>query len=85
VFVVLRRRHKVIPLRPAHELAEDRSLAESDAAAEKKSPKELWGGHAAVEMGRNSQFEGSWSSRRTTLDRQGLRGVNPLIEVHYVP
>lgn len=68
-----------------HELSEDRALVESDAAAEKKPPKELWADHAAVEIGRNSRFEDSSFSLRTAQGVQNVRGVNPLIRIHYVP
>ncbi|KAJ8113438.1 hypothetical protein OPT61_g4429 [Boeremia exigua] len=56
--LILRRRRKMQTTKPSHELSEDRALAESDAAAEKKHPRELWGDHAAIEIGRNSRFEG---------------------------
>ncbi|KAF2626560.1 hypothetical protein BU25DRAFT_459262 [Macroventuria anomochaeta] len=82
MLLVLRRRRKLKsskPSKPRHELSEDRALAESDAAAEKRHPKELWGDHAAVEIGRNSRFEGMMR------DARPVRGVNPLIQVHYVP
>ncbi|KZM26756.1 hypothetical protein ST47_g2103 [Ascochyta rabiei] len=83
MLLVLRRRRKATPPRPTHELSGDRALAESDAAAERNCPKELWGGHAAVEIGRNSRFEDT-SSSRSTKDAQTLQGVNPLIRIHYV-
>ena len=79
VLLVLRRRRKLLSANPKHELSEDRALAESDAAAEKKHPKELWADHAAVEIGRNSRFEGMMRDTRT------VRGVNPLIQIHFVP
>ncbi|KAJ4988583.1 hypothetical protein SVAN01_05874 [Stagonosporopsis vannaccii] len=77
--LLLHRRRRSRAPRPTHELSEDRALAESDAAAEKKYPKELWADHAAVEMGRNSRFEGMMR------DERPVRGVNPSIRICYVP
>jgi hypothetical protein len=77
--LLLRRRRKAPAADPKHELSEDQAYAESDAAAEKKHAGELWGDHAAVEIGRNSRFEGMMREPRP------VRGVNPLIQVHYVP
>lgn len=73
------RRRPIHPTEPTHELSDDCSLVESDAAAEKKYPLELWGGHAAVEMGRNSRYEGMMREARP------VRGVNPSIQIRFVP
>lgn len=84
MLLISRRRRRRLPAEPNHELSEDRAIAETDAAAEKQYPKELWGDHAAVEMGRNSRFENSVPARGTMQDLQRVRGVNPLIRIHYV-
>lgn len=84
VLLILRRRRKRLSSGPKHELPEDRALAETDAAAEKKHPKELWADHAAVEMGRNSRFEDSLPNQGMMQEVQNVRGVNPLIRIHYV-
>ena len=77
--IVLRRRRRALSEDRKHELSEDQARAESDAAAEKKQARELWADHAAVEIGRNSRFEGMMREPRP------VRGVNPLIKVRYVP
>lgn len=77
--VILRRRRRALSEDRVHELSEDQARAESDAAAEKKQARELWADHAAVEIGRNSRFEGMMREPRP------VRGVNPLIQVLYVP
>lgn len=79
VLLVLRHRRKSLRPGTKHELSENQALAESDAAPERNRPTELWGDHAAVEIGRNSRFEGMMREARP------VRGVNPLIRVHYVP
>lgn len=84
VLLILRYRGKAILCKPTYELPEDRALAESDATAEKKHPGELWADHAAVEIGRNSRSEESPSNQRTIQDVGLVRGINPLIRVHYV-
>ncbi len=78
LLIFRRRCHKFEATEQTHELSGDRALAESDAAAEKKHPRELWGDHAAVEIGRNSRFEGMMR------DARPVRGVNPSIRVCYV-
>ena len=85
LLLVLRRRRRLVVSKPTHELPEDHALAESDADAEKKHPKELWGDHAAVEIGRNSRYEDSLSSSEPVREAHTVRGVNPLIRIHYVP
>jgi len=77
--IILRRRQRALSADEKHELSEDHARAESDAAAEKKQARELWADHAAVEIGRNSRFEGMMREPRP------VKGVNPLIQVHYVP
>jgi hypothetical protein len=77
--LVLRRRRKAQSTDRKHELPEDQARVESDAAAEKKQAGELWADHAALEIGRNSRFEGMMREPRP------VRGVNPLIQVRYVP
>jgi hypothetical protein len=54
VVMLMQRRPKAILAR-SHELSNDRALVEI-VSVEKNVAKELWGGHAAVEIGRNSQF-----------------------------
>lgn len=78
-FLILRRRRRALFVGPKHELSEDQARAESDAAAKKRYPGELWGDHAAVEIGRNSRIEGMMREPRPA------RGVNPLIKICYVP
>ncbi|KAH6638771.1 hypothetical protein C7974DRAFT_121287 [Boeremia exigua] len=78
LMMVRRRRRRRTP-QPTHELSEDRALAESDAAAERKYPEELWADHAAVEMGRNSRFE------ERMRDARPVRSVNPSIRICFVP
>jgi hypothetical protein len=85
LLLVLRHRRKLLVSKPTHELSEDRALAESDADAEKKPPKELWGDDGAVEIGRNSRFEDSLSSSGLMQEAHSVRGINPLIRIHYVP
>lgn len=85
ILIVLRRRRRTISASSGHELSGDRALAESDADAEKKHPKELLGDDGAVEIGRNSRFEDSLPRQRTDPKLQEVRGVNPLIRVYYVP
>lgn len=77
--IVLRRRRKTLFQGRKFELSEDQARAESDATAEKKYARELWADHAAVEIGRNSRFEGMMREPRP------MRGVNPKIQVYYVP
>jgi|SRR5690242_439409 len=76
--LLIRRHRRSRDSATTHELSEDRALTESDAAAEKKHPKELWGDHAAVEMGRNSRFEGMMR------DERPVRVVNPSIRICHV-
>lgn len=82
VWLILRhRRRKSDASKLTHELSDDRALVESDAAAEKHHPKELWGDHAAVEIGRNSRYEGVMRDAALPV---GWR-VNPGIQVRFVP
>jgi hypothetical protein len=61
IVILLRRRRLVAMPAMSHELSNDHTIVETS-SAEKQSVKELWGGHAAVEIGRNSQFESSVES-----------------------
>lgn len=55
VMMVMRRCPKV-RLARSHELSNDRGRVET-VSVEKRVAKELWGGHAAVEIGRNSRLD----------------------------
>lgn len=77
--IIVHRRRKALSADRKFELSEDQARAESDAAAEKKHARELWADHAAVEIGRNSRFEGMMREPRP------MRGVNPMVQVHFVP
>lgn len=82
IWLILRRRTQKMQLsKLPYELSEDRALAESDALAEKKYPKELWGDHAAVEIGRNSRYEGTMRDAAMPVGWD----VNPKIQIRFVP
>lgn len=82
--LILRRRRKKVAAKEPQELSENGALAESDADAEKKHPRELWADHAAVEIGRNSRFEGLLSSPEQARGTHNIRRVNPLVQIRYV-
>lgn len=82
--LILRRRRKKVAAKEPQELSENGALAESDADAEKKHPRELWADHAAVEIGRNSRFEDLLSSPEQARGTHNIRRVNPLVQIRYV-
>jgi hypothetical protein len=75
VLVLLRRRLKVRAIM-SHELSNEHGLVET-LSVEKQVAKELWADHAAVEIGRNSQFE----AREGEQDEDES---NPVIRIHLV-
>jgi hypothetical protein len=75
VLVLLRRRPRAKPIK-SHELSNEHGLVET-LSVEKQVAKELWADHAAVEIGRNSQFE-------TQEGEQDEDESNPVVRIHLV-